>query len=364
LRLKQRRMSAALASDASPTALAAASVAAVAGFLATNADEFAVLVLFFARAAASASSFYGGAEEGAAGAGALGEGAAGRGAAGDVPAGRGAADNATAGRSAASAGATSGAAGAPAVLSSAQAPPPPPALALLDVCFGNLLGFALVLALSASGTALGAAGAPARYVRLLGFVPLLMGIRTALRRALKWWVRRRQKAAHADFGGGGGGDAEAAALGPRAGESSEALLRNSEVLSAAAVPLPASHLPPRGPRAPRYSAHCARALELGAFCLRPAVLEVAAATAAGGAEEVAVYLPLLAAGPLLRSVVTAAVLLACVLCWQALALALVRLPPVARSIERVGDAAEPVLLVAIGLYCLVGSVALPVAGGG
>jgi len=66
----------------------------------------------------------------------------------------------------------------------------------------------------------------------------------------------------------------------------------------------------------------------------------------------------------LRAAVTAAALLGMALAWQALALALVRLPPMARAIAAVGDAAEPVLLAAVGLYCLVGSVLIPVGGGG
>jgi hypothetical protein len=45
------------------------------------------------------------------------------------------------------------------------------------------------------------------------------------------------------------------------------------------------------------------------------------------------------------------------------ALAFVRLPPSARAIAAVGDAAEPVLLAAVGLYCLVGSVLIPVGDG-
>jgi hypothetical protein len=42
----------------------------------------------------------------------------------------------------------------------------------------------------------------------------------------------------------------------------------------------------------------------------------------------------------------------------------VRLPPSARAIAAVGDAAEPVLLAAVGLYCLVGSALIHVGGGG
>ena len=84
---------------------------------------------------------------------------------------------------------------------------------------------------------------------------------------------------------------------------------------------------------------------------------------AGGVEEVSVFMPLLAsesAAPW-NVVAVVATLCGCCAVWLALAAALVRCPPVARAVEWGGEAAEPWLVIAVGVYCLVGSVIIPVS---
>ena len=93
-------------------------------------------------------------------------------------------------------------------------------------------------------------------------------------------------------------------------------------------------------------------------CARKTALEVLAPSPACVRERAHdLSIVLASACPPLRAAVTAAALLGA-------ALAFVRLPPSARAIAAVGDAAEPVLLAAVGLYCLVGSAHIHVGGGG
>lgn len=182
-----------------------------------------------------------------------------------------------------------------------------------DIFIGTLLGTSCVLALSA----LGLAGVllPSRYVKLLGFVPLLMGLRQLARRFAKWRRRRREREA------------------PQQGV--EAPLLEPEPAAPAVEPSPP--LPPWG----------------------AAALGVTAVVVAGGAEEVAVYLPLLASDPE-NVVAVVGVVLGMTVLWLGAAAAFVSCGAVAKAVEVVGEAAEPWLFVAIGVYCLVGSAAIPV----
>ena len=204
-----------------------------------------------------------------------------------------------------------------------------------DIVLGYALGSASVLALSS----LGFAGAllPPRYVCLVGLLPLLLGLRKLCRRALKARARRAKAAA-----------AELSPSEPAASEPAEALLAGEAPCPEAPAPAPVSGLQ--------------AAL---AQCLRVGVAEVLAATLAGGSEEVSLYMPLLAAeaGAAGNALAALAAIAAASALWLALARALVQLPPVARAIERVGDAAEPWLMIGIGLWCLVGSVIIPVQWG-
>ena len=86
-------------------------------------------------------------------------------------------------------------------------------------------------------------------------------------------------------------------------------------------------------------------------------------TLAAGAEEVSAYLPLFATDSAPRLAATAATLPLMAALWLAAAALLVRSPPVAALVERYGEAAEPFLLIAVGVYCLLGSVVLPCCGG-
>ena len=221
------------------------------------------------------------------------------------------------------------------VASFARASSPNSDLTPSDVVLGNLLGFALVLAASA----LGLAGIllPPSYIKLIGLLPLLLGCRQLARRAIKW---HRKRSAKRDSGGGGGGGGDA-------GEAAEGLLPEPPASTQAPSPSPAPPVPPPA---------------LLARCLRPRVAEMAAITLAGGAEEVSVYLPLLASesGSPANVATVLLVLVVLMAVWLALAAALVRSPPVARAIENFGEACEPWLMIVVGIYCLLGSVLIPV----
>jgi cadmium resistance protein CadD (predicted permease) len=203
----------------------------------------------------------------------------------------------------------------------AKAAQPAPSLTAADIVLGTLLGTSCVLALSA----LGLVGAllPTRYVKLLGLVPLLLGLRQLARRFAKWRARRR--------GPPGAPAAPLLAESPPAGAS------------------PAVEEPPPPPPAPPPF--------WGA-----AALGVAAVVLAGGAEEIAVYLPLLAAeGGSAANVAAVVGTIACMTAaWLGAAAACVRCGAVARAVEAAGEAAEPWCFVGIGVYCLVGSVLIPV----
>jgi len=194
----------------------------------------------------------------------------------------------------------------------------------LDVALGYALGTVCVLALSSIGFA--GTLAPARYVKLIGLVPVALGARKLWRRCLKARARAAKAAA-------------AAASAP-----SESLLGGDMDAAEPADTVEASPAatPAAAPADARPPSCVARVL---CACARPGVAEAAALTVAGGVEEVSLYAPLLAAESSKPASAAAA---------------LVRLPPVARAIERVGDAAEPWLLIVVGLFCLIGSVLIPV----
>lgn len=200
----------------------------------------------------------------------------------------------------------------------AKAAQPGPSLTAAAIVLGTLLGTSCVLALSA----LGLVGAllPARYVKLLGLLPLLLGLRQLARRFAKWRARRQRQP----------------------GAPAAPLLADSPPAGAAEEP------PPQPPAPPPF---------WGA-----AALGVAAVVLAGGAEEVAVYLPLLAAESGSAANVAAVVgTIACMTAaWLGAAAACVRCGAVARAVEAAGEAAEPWCFVGIGVYCLVGSVLIPV----
>ena len=201
-----------------------------------------------------------------------------------------------------------------------------------DIILGALLGTSGVLALSA----LGLIGffVPIEYVKLLGFVPFIMGIRQLTRRFLKWRRRRGKSGAGAEGAGVGAGERASAHL-------LDAPPPEHDAVSSAGAG-GAGEEPPRG-------------------CRGCAALGVAAVVVAGGAEEVALYLPLLAAesGAPINVAVVILVLLGMTVVWLGVAAALVRSGAVAKAVESVGEAAEPWLFVALGVYCLAGSVALP-----
>ena len=258
-------------------------------------------------------------------------------------------------------------------------------LTITDVILGNALGGALILALSATGTSLSAAGAPFVYLRWLGLLPVLLGVRTLLKRGRRWLRRRRAVVAGEAVGeaalleGGGGseaggaivGDVEAgsaeagnaelggaqgdtsdmrregrsaAAAGGTAGDdaaadaASDAALGDSSIGSQAKPYLTAS----------TFRRHLAR-------FLRPGFLEVLTITLAAGAEEVAVYLPLLATASPACLVTTLLVLFSLIFLWQALAAAFVRCRGVAKAVEDYGEVLEPWALIAVGVWCVAGA---------
>lgn len=239
----------------------------------------------------------------------------------------------------------------------ARAALPSSDLSTLDVVAGSLLGFIVVLGCAFLGGVGAGALVPARFVKLLGLVPLLIGLRTLHRRARKWLARRRARLA-AGAAPAVAEDAPAAheqavaliAPGQDAGEQSIALIAPGGD-AAAGVGAPA--VPPTP--APRVSARCVRA------ALRPGLAEMFVLTLAGGAEEFAVYVPLLAsestaAANAIAIVATLSVMMGL---WLALARALVGCQPVAKAVEDYGEAAEPWVFIAIGAWCLAGSVMLP-----
>lgn len=227
------------------------------------------------------------------------------------------------------------------VASFARCSVPLATLTLADVFFGNAVGFLAILGLSGAGVALGLF-LPARYVKLLGFIPLLMGLRTLVRRALKKCsMQRLQRAAQEPL---------LMPDAPSAAVSEEGTLGGAEKAAegGAAAAASSGGAPPSGLRA-----------TLG-LCCRAGVAEMAALTIAGGAEEVSVYLPLLSTPSIPAIATTVVVLTVMMVAWQALALALVRQQRVAKAVEDWGEAFEPWLLVALGVWVLLDSVVLPV----
>ena len=213
----------------------------------------------------------------------------------------------------------------------AKASQPAASLTAADIVIGTLLGNCCVLALSA----LGLVGVllPAKYVKLLGLVPLLLGLRQLARRFAKWRARRLRQRGLAGA--------------PAAPLSQAAAAPLLESFPADAPAAGEEQLPP--PARPPFR---------GAAAL----LGVAAVVLAGGAEEVAVYLPLLAAES--GSAANVAAVVGTIVCmmavWLGAAAACVRCGAVARAVEAVGEAAEPWLLVGVAVYCLVGSAVIPV----
>jgi cadmium resistance protein CadD (predicted permease) len=249
----------------------------------------------------------------------------------------------------------------------------------LDVFLGNALGFLVILALSAAGVALGML-VPLPYVKLLGLLPLLMGLNTLQRRLRKALLRRAQRlAAEAQAAAQGSqrallaaenGEEEGEEAGSSSSSSSSSRVLDGEKLQqetqqeaqletqqeAQQETLPQSQQQQRAEAgAPSHWLSVA----LSAV-LRPGVASTCVLTVGGGAEEVSVYLPLLATPCLPCLLCTVAVLAALLLLWQLLAYALVRQQQVAKAVEDWGEAAEPWLLLGLGLWVLLGSVAIPV----
>ena len=232
-------------------------------------------------------------------------------------------------------------------------------LSTLDVCLGNLLGFSIVLSASATGLALSALGSP--YLRALGVLPMLVGLRTLVKRGRKWLRRRAASVLRRQDDGGASaagllekGDAgvaqgEAVAAEGAAAAAPErdlaegtAAAPGREVLMAGASVLPIPRPPP---------ATCSPAIAAAARFVRPGLLEVCAVTLAGGAEEVAAFLPILAtAGSALHVATILALLVGLALLMQALAASLVRCRSVAKAIEDYGEAVEPWAFIGLGVY--------------
>jgi cadmium resistance protein CadD (predicted permease) len=200
-----------------------------------------------------------------------------------------------------------------------------------DVYAGYLAASVVVLSASATGAAAAAAPPAAdRSIRLLGLVPLWLGLKTLakrLRRRLSW-CRSATPTPSPD----------AAPVSAETGAASDQ---------------------PEAPEQPAEEQPKAAA-GMCTQLLRPGVALVFASSLATGSEEVAAFLPLFATRARDRLAATAAVLTALSAAWAFLAHALARSPPAARLFERYGEAAEPWLLVAVGVYCLVGSWIIPV----
>jgi cadmium resistance protein CadD (predicted permease) len=217
-----------------------------------------------------------------------------------------------------------------------------------DVVAGYALATAVVLGLGASGAAAGAAPPAAdRWLRLLGVVPLCLGLATLARRARRRCLRS-SASTHA------AAPPQEEALLAAASEQGAAAGDEEEAEATAQAPPP----PPPAP----LRTLCGLSASSLRLC-RPAVAEVTLVVLAAGGEEVAVLLPLFAAAARAPASVaaTAAVYAGLAAAWPLLALALARTPPAAAAFECAGEAAEPWLCIAVGLYCLVGSPVLPVA---
>ena len=223
-------------------------------------------------------------------------------------------------------------------------------LSPLDVVLGNAIGFLSVLALSAGGGAGLGAFVPERYVRLLGLIPVLFGVHKVVRRARKRCARARA-AAHA----------AAAADTPDAPtlpllEEEEGVKPPPDSSPLDLVDAPAS--PPVDATPPRSMLR--GVVTCATRCLRPGILEVAAVTLGNGTEEVAAFLPLYATGGAVTIATITVVLCSLAVLWLCLAWLFVRCSPVAKLVESYGEAAEPYLMIGVGVYCLVGSVLIPV----
>lgn len=216
-------------------------------------------------------------------------------------------------------------------------------LSYTDIIIGYVLGTASVLSLSALG--LVGAYVPPQYIRLIGLFPVGLGVRKLVRRFLKARARAL-KAATVSF---------------KLEEPGEVSNQEVSLLADEAGELP--FLPVEEPPQPKPASPLNAIL---AGCLRVGVVEVMAATLAGGSEEVSLYLPLLAseAGAVANAVAVLVALAAASGVWLVVAYGLVKLPPIAKRIEAVGDAAEPWLMIGVGVWCLVGSAIIPISWGG
>ena len=212
-------------------------------------------------------------------------------------------------------------------------------LSAADVIVGSLLGFAAVLSASLVGIGAGFI-VPTRYVKLLGLVPIFVGVRTLVRRYFK--RRARERAAAAALSDDRRQDA------PLILEGSAQIdgVRSSDEEGAGGEGV-VVHETRRGA--------CDRLFHSGVF-------EVFAITLGGGSEEIAVYLPLFASEAASMANVAAMILALAVLqiAWLGLARGLVKSLPLAKAIENFGEMIEPWVFIGIGVYCLLGSVIIPI----
>ena len=214
-------------------------------------------------------------------------------------------------------------------------------LTVVDVVTGNLLGNAAVLLFSGVGVLLGAFF-PEKYIKLLGLLPIFLGCSTLLKRT---W-RRLKKAKRV------------VPVPVKDVEKEQSIV--SEELSGGTPLLNGEEHDVVGESDESPESMTTESSVRPLFFLRPGVVEVFCVSLGNGTEEISVYASLLITPSLLRIITTLAVLIAMVFVWLALALSLVRCKAIAKKIEDYGEAFEPWLLIALGVYILFGSVMIPV----
>ena len=221
-----------------------------------------------------------------------------------------------------------------------------------------IVGYALscVVIIGASGIGATASALPPsadRYIRLLGLLPLFIGLHTLVKRARRRCCPKKVQSS----------ESKATAVNTQPGEhidTVEPLLidvndaGNDDAKNDAATP----HGEQDSPPPPRGLA--ARVIAATALCLRPGVAECFALLLAAGSEEIAAFFPLFATNNGAAAATTATLLPVLSAAWLLLAWALSRAPGVAAVTEKWGEAAEPWLLIAVAAYCLVGSWIIPV----
>jgi cadmium resistance protein CadD (predicted permease) len=225
----------------------------------------------------------------------------------------------------------------------ARARIPSDQMCVSNVILGQTLGFSVLVAISLIGIVLGAF-LPASYVSLIGFVPILMGLRMAWEEYKDSCCNRNAPVAT---------DEEKPDIEPAA---NEIILCNDN----ADIGIALTQKPPAEPGESPAASHEEETIANDSLlargaravlknCLSPQTLEVCTITIANGGDNVSVYLPLFASYSAGGIIITIAVFYGMLVVWIALTYCFTNSKIISDFLSTYGEKVVPFFLIGLGV---------------